>query len=90
MVRDFKINTRLRSEMVDVTEQVRSVNALFFPPSDSRALANQLNVLLNNENQMICLGRNSKAISEYLQTYQEMIEKYKRLVFGAWIKGNNQ
>ena len=72
-----------------VTEQVRSVNALFFAPSDSRALAKQINVLLNNENQMIWLGRNSKAIAEYQQTYQEMIEKYKRLVFGAWIKGNN-
>jgi len=71
-----------------VTEQVRSVNALFFAPSDSTALANQLNVLLNNERQRIFLGRNSKAISEYQQTYQEMIEKYKRLVFGAWIRGN--
>jgi GT2 family glycosyltransferase/glycosyltransferase involved in cell wall biosynthesis len=71
-----------------VTEQVRSINALFFNPSDGRGLAKQLSVLLSDEEKIRYLGRNSRAISEYQQTYQEMIEKYKNLVFGAWIKGN--
>lgn len=72
-----------------VTEQVRSVNALFFNTSNSKDLAKNINVLLNDMEKIKYLGRNSKAISEYQQTYQEMIKKYKHLIYSASFKRNN-
>ena len=45
-------------------------------------------LLLNDETQRLWRGGNSKAISEYQQTYPEMIERYIELIYGAWIRGN--
>jgi glycosyltransferase involved in cell wall biosynthesis len=70
-----------------VTEQVRSVNALFFNASDYSILADQISCLLDDGDRVKYLGGNSRAIFEYQQTYKEMIEKYERLVFGAWVRG---
>lgn len=72
-----------------VKEQVRDVNGLFFDESDAGGLAVLLNRLLDDKAEREYLGKNSRGIFEYEQTYKEMIDKYKHLVFGAWIRGKH-
>lgn len=73
-----------------VHEQVLSVNAKFYNPTDSLTLAKHLKVLLADESEIEKLGNNSRVISEYQQNYQEMITKYKKVIWGAWIRENSQ
>jgi len=74
-----------------VKEQVRNVNALFFNESDVNSLATLINRLLTDEDERNYLGKNSRAIFDYQQTYEEMIEKYLGLVFGSYIStGRNR
>ena len=70
-----------------VKEQVRDVNGLFFRESNPDDLAVLVNRLIDDEAERKYLGKNSRGIFEYEQTHKEMIEKYKHLVFGAWIRG---
>ena len=70
-----------------VGEQVRSVNALFVSPSDSDDLVNKLSLLLNNEDQIRFMGNNSRAVFEYQQTREEMINRYQQIIYGAWLRG---
>jgi len=73
-----------------VKEQVRDVNGLFFDESNADGLAVLVHRLLDDKAEREYLGRNSRSSFEYQQTYEEMIEKYKHLVFGAWIRGNSR
>ena len=73
-----------------VKEQVRDVNGLFFDASNINGFAMLVSTLLDDEVKLKYLGKNSRAIFEYKQTYKEMIEKYKHLVFRAWMRGKNR
>ncbi len=71
-----------------VHEQVRAeVNALLFEMSDARLLAQHIATLLDDDDRRIWMGGNSRKVFDYLQNYNEMLERYGRLVFGAWMRG---
>jgi len=71
-----------------IQEQVRTeVNALLFGMSDAPALAAHVAALLDDDGRRTRMGRNSRKVFEYLQTYDEMLMRYERLVCGAWMRG---
>ncbi|MGH7411995.1 MAG: glycosyltransferase, partial [Candidatus Methylomirabilis sp.] len=71
-----------------IHEQVRAeVNGLMFDMSDAPALARHLATLLDDDQKRIWMGRNSRKVFDYLRTYDEMVERYERLIFGAWMRG---
>ncbi len=70
-----------------IHEQVRAeVNALLFEMSDAPSLARHIATLLDDDHKRIWMGRNSRKVFDYLQDYNEMLERYGRLVFGAWMR----
>ena len=67
-----------------VSEQVRDdVHALFFPMLDSRALAAQLERLLDNEKQRTVMGRISREQTAHLTTHENMLAKFEQLVLSS-------
>ncbi len=68
-----------------VTEQVRSVNALFFEPRDAAALAGHMERLLADNELRQRMGRNSRSIFEYLPTFEEMVSRFRDLTVAAWL-----
>ncbi len=71
-----------------IHEQVRAeVNALLFEMSDARSLARHIATLADDDDKRIWMGRNSRKVFDYLQDYNEMLDRYGRLVFGAWMRG---
>ena len=74
-----------------VGEQIRvGVNALLFDFSDVNTCAAHLNDLLNDSNRREEMGRNSKNIFRYMQTFDEMAERYEQLVVAAWLNGADE
>lgn len=72
-----------------IHEQVRAeVNGLLFEMSDARSLAQHIATLLDDDDRRIWMGRNSRKVFDYLQTYEEMLERYERLILGAWMRGS--
>ena len=71
-----------------VHEQVRAeVNGLLCEMSDARSLDRHIATLLDDDDRRIWMGRNSRKVFDYLQTYEEMVERYERLILGAWMRG---
>jgi glycosyltransferase involved in cell wall biosynthesis/GT2 family glycosyltransferase len=71
-----------------IYEQVRAeVNALLFHMSDAAGLARHLAALLDDGQKRAWMGRNSRKVFEYLQTYDEMVGRYERVISGAWMRG---
>jgi glycosyltransferase involved in cell wall biosynthesis len=71
-----------------IAEQVRvGKNALMFDFRDASGLAEQLQDLLDDPEKRHRMGENSRAILKYMQTRDEMLYKYRRLIFDAWQVG---
>ncbi|TMQ32640.1 MAG: glycosyltransferase [Planctomycetota bacterium] len=71
-----------------INEQVRDgMNALLFDMSDAAGLARLLAALLDDEEGRRQLAWNSRKVFECLLTYDEMLERYERLILGAYFRG---
>lgn len=71
-----------------IFEQVRGDNALFFNASNSGELARHIARLLDDDEDRLRMGRNSRSIFEFLLNYGEMIERYEQLAIGGWMWGH--
>ena len=68
-----------------VSEQVRfGVNALRVEFKDCRGFAENLELLLDNEEMRGRFGKNSSEMMRYMQTEQEMLEKHENLLFQTY------
>jgi glycosyltransferase involved in cell wall biosynthesis len=71
-----------------ISEQVHhEVNALMFNMSDPESLARHIATLLDDAQRCAQMGRDSRLVFEGLCTHEEMLERYERLVLGAWMRG---
>ncbi len=70
-----------------IAEQVLpDVNALLFGMGDATSLALRVSSLLDDDQRRSLMGRNSRSIVNYLLQYDEMVERYERLILGAWLR----
>lgn len=68
-----------------VNEQVRfDVNALKMPYSNPEILAEQIRKLEENKELRKEMGKNSRIIFEYLDTFDEMINAHEQVIISAW------
>jgi glycosyltransferase involved in cell wall biosynthesis len=65
---------------------IADVNALVFGIDDATSLALRVSSLLDDEERRSRMGRNSRSIFDCLLQYDEMVERYERLILGAWLR----
>jgi GT2 family glycosyltransferase/glycosyltransferase involved in cell wall biosynthesis len=71
-----------------IREQVQeNINALFYPPGDSRALAEAMRRLLHDTGLRTRMARNSQLVLAALNDYQTMAATYGRIFLEAWMSG---
>jgi len=71
-----------------IVEQVREgVNALFYPPGDTAALASNLGALIEDEDLRRHLAAASRPTLESLGTFDAMLAAYAEVLAEAWLAG---
>ena len=70
-----------------VVEQVNETNALFYQPGDTKTLAANITLLLQNPALRQAMVDNHKYMLETLISYEEMIEAYGEAFREAWLSG---
>jgi GT2 family glycosyltransferase/glycosyltransferase involved in cell wall biosynthesis/predicted nucleic acid-binding Zn-ribbon protein len=74
-----------------IVEQVReNINALFYQPGDSQALADRLEKLTLDPHLRRKLAANSKHVLETLTDYEAMVEAYGKVFREAWLSGRSR
>lgn len=68
-----------------VKEQVKEgINALFYEPGEVDQLAEKIRLMLGDEAMRLAFGRNSSAVLNSLNTFEDMTEKYASLFKEAY------
>lgn len=62
-----------------------NLNALFFPVSDAPTLATHLEILLDDDAKRARMATASRATFETMMSYDDMIARYRSLVWDTWI-----
>jgi O-antigen biosynthesis protein len=71
-----------------IREQVQeNINALFYPPGNSHALAEAIRRLLQDSNLRSRMARNSHFVLAALDDYETMASTYGRIFLEAWLSG---
>ena len=71
-----------------IREQVREgVNALFYEPGDSGALAKQLGMLIKEEHRRSCMAARSASVLALGTDFEEMVRAYEEIFAEAWLTG---
>ena len=71
-----------------IREQVReNVNALFYSPGDTRALADAIRRLRDDPDLRSRMARNSPIVLGALDDYETMAATYGRIFLEAWLSG---
>ncbi|MDP9132939.1 MAG: glycosyltransferase, partial [Nitrospirota bacterium] len=74
-----------------IREQVREgVNALFYEPGDSHALAARLQSLIQDERLRSCLAAKSSSVLALGTDFDEMVEAYGEIFAEAWLTGGER
>ncbi len=69
-----------------ITEQVyENVNGYFFSPGDIETMTEKIKQLICNPECRKTFSTNSKTVLRFINSYEEMIEKYSQVIQQAWI-----